>query len=324
MRKNEILYLSQEDVRKCVTVKDSIESVEEGIKLLGLGKAVQPPKIYMGIDKYHGFIKPMIAFVDEPLNVSATKNFSFFPKNRNRGMPTITATIILNDPETGIPFAIMDGTWITALRTAAASAVAAKYLARKDSEVIGLFGAGVQGRTHLTALNEVFKLESVRIADVSKEYRVKFADEMGEKLGLDVVPVDDNEQAVRGADIILTATTGNEPLVKKQWVEAGMFIAKVGSYQELDLGILEMVDKLVVDYWEYVSHRVPEIMKTNTKREDVYAEISEIVSGRKRGRDSDKDRIVFLSIGMGVEDAATALFAYQQAKERGIGENLKA
>jgi len=324
MKGNEILYLSQEDVKKCLTTKDTLEAVEEGIRLLGQGKAIQPPKIYMELDKYRGFIKPMIAFIDEPLNISATKNFTFFPENRKSGIPTVLATIILNDPETGVPLAIMDGTWITAVRTAATTAVAAKYLAKRSSEVVGIFGAGVQGKTHLMALNEVFKLKSVRIADVSKEYRAQFTKEMGEKLGLDIVAVEDNKQVVSGADIVVTATTGNEALVKKEWVEPGLFIAKVGSYQEVDFGMLAMVDKLVVDWWEYVSHRVPEIMETKIKREDVYAELAETVSGRKKGRESNTEKILFISIGMGVEDAAVGLRVYQRAKEISVGQSLEA
>jgi ornithine cyclodeaminase/alanine dehydrogenase-like protein (mu-crystallin family) len=320
---NKILYLSQEDVKKCLTVKDSVMAVEEGIRLLGEGKAIQPPKIYMEIGKYGGFMKPMIAFIDEPLSVSATKNFGFFPANREHGMSTVLATIILNDPKTGAPFGIMDGTWITALRTAATTAVAAKYLAKSDSKVVGIFGAGIQGRSHLMALNELFKLEKVTIADKSKEYRVRFAEEMSEKLNLDITPEDCNEQVVKGADIVITATTGNEPLVKTEWVEPGMFVAKVGSFQELDFGILKVVDKLVVDYWEYVSHRVPEITKTSTRRENVYAEIAEIVSGKKRGRENIREKILFLSIGMGVEDASVALLAYKRAKMLGIGQNLR-
>jgi len=319
-----ILYLSQADVKKCLSVKDTIEAVEGSIRILGQGKAIQPPKIYMEIEKYHGFIKPMIAFVDEPLNISATKNFTFFPENRKLGMPTILATIILNDPQTGVPLAIMDGTWVTVLRTAAATAIAAKYLAKRNSEVVGIFGAGVQGRSHLMALNEIFKLKSVRIADISREYRVQFAEEMSRKLGLDITPVDSNEQAVKGADIVVTVTTGNEPLVKKEWVESGMFVAKVGSYQEIDFGMPALVDKLVVDWWEYVSHRVPELIETNTRRKDVYAELAEIVSGKKSGRESDTEKILFISIGMGVEDAGAALHTYKRAKELGIGQNLEA
>jgi len=319
-----ILYLSQEGVKKCLTAKDAIEAVEEGIRVLGQGEAIQPPKIYMEIEKYHGFIKPMIAYAGGSLNVSATKNFSFFPENRKYGRPTISAIIILNDPQTGAPLAIMDGTWITALRTAATTAVAAKYLAKRNSEVVGIFGAGVQGRSHLMCLNEMFTLKSVRIADISKEYRNQFAEEMSKKLGLDITPVDSNEQAVRGADIVVTVTTGSEVLVKKEWVKPGMLIAKVGSYQEVDLGIPGMVDKLVVDYWEYVIHRVQELIKTNTKRDDVYAELAEIVAGRKKGRENDTEKVLFISIGMGVEDAGAALHTYKRAKELGIGQYLEA
>lgn len=318
-----ILYLSQEDVKKCLTAKDAIEAVEGGIRVLGQGEAIQPPKIYMEIEKYHGFIKPMIAYVGGSLNVSATKNFTFFPENRKRGKPTVSAIIILNDPQTGAPLAIMDGTWITALRTAAATAVAAKYLAKQNSEVVGIFGAGVQGRSHLMCLNEIFKLKSVRIVDISKEYQIQFAEEMSKNLGLDITPVDSNEQAVRGADVVVTVTTGNEVLVKKEWVEPGMLIAKVGSYQEVDFSIPAMVDKLVVDWWEYM-YRVKEITNTNTKREDVYAELAEVVAGKKKGRENDREKILFISIGMGVEDAGAALHTYKRAKELGIGQYLEA
>jgi len=322
-----ILYLSEEDVQKCLTVKDTVEAVEDGIRLLGQGKAVQPPKIYMELNKYSsrysGFVKPMIAFVDEPMHVSATKNFTFFPANRGKGMPTVLATIILNEPETGVPLAIMGGTWITGARTAAATAIAAKYLAKQNSEVAAIFGAGLQGRTHLRALSEVVKLKSVKVADISEEYKTQFAEEMSAELGIDVIPVDSNEQAVRGSDIVITVTTGKDELVRKEWLEPGMFIAKVGSYQEIDFGVLEGVDKLVVDWWEYVSHRVPEIAETNTRREDVYAELAEVVSGTKKGRESELEKILFISIGMGVEDVAVALRAYQRAKELGIGQTLE-
>ena len=323
-----ILYLSEEDVQKCLTVKDTVEAVEDGIRLLGQGKAVQPPKIYMELNKYSsrysGFVKPMIAFVDEPMHVSATKNFTFFPANRGKGMPTVLATIILNEPETGVPLAIMGGTWITGARTAAATAIAAKYLAKQNSEVAAIFGAGLQGRTHLRALNEVVKLKSVKVADISEEYKTQFAEEMSAELGIDVIPVDSNEQAVRGSDIVITVTTGKDELVRKEWLEPGMFIAKVGSYQEIDFGVLEGVDKLVVDWWEYVSHRVPEIAETNTRREDVYAELAEVVSGTKKGRENDLEKILFIAIGMGVEDVAVALRAYQCAKELNIGQTLEA
>ena len=323
MQSDKVLYLSQEDVKQCLSIKDALEAVELGIKILGEGNAIQPRKTYLVLEKYRAFIKPMIAYVGEPINIAATKNFTFFPENRKHNKPTIGATIILNDPDTGTPLAIMDGTWITGARTAAATAIAAKYLAKPDSAVVGIFGAGLQGRTHLMALNEIFKLKRVQIADISKEYQKHFADEMGEKLGLDIVPVASNELAVKGADIVITVTTAKEPLVKKEWVEPGMFVAKAGSYQELDLGIPAMVDKIVVDWWDYAIERATEIIETNTRREDIYAELAEIVAGIKKGREHNREKILFISIGMGVEDAAAAFYAYKRARELGIGQNLE-
>ena len=328
MKKEEqLLYLSQGDVEACLEVKDSINAVEEGIRALGHGKAVQPEKIYLTLEKYNGFVKPMIAHV-EPINIIASKVFSFFPGNpRKYGLPTVQAAIILTDPETGTHLALMDGTWITALRTAATTAIAAKYLSRKDSEVVGIVGAGVQGKSHLMALKEVFKLKEARISDISKEARERYAEEIGKRLELSVIPVENPRQCMDDADIILTVTTANEPLIKKDWIEPGMFIAKIGSFQEIDPEIIIAADKVVVDWWEYVSKRVKELIKLLNagliRREDIYAELPEIVAAKKPGRQTDDEVILFISIGMGVEDAATALHAYKEAMKKGMGTRLE-
>ena len=324
MREDAILYLSQKDVKKCLGMKDAMEATEDGIRSLSQGKAIQPPKVYMEIPKYHGYVLTLTAFVDEPLNIADVKIVSYNPESKKHGGSTILSKIVLIDPKTGLPLAIMDGTWITAVRTAATTAVAAKYLAKRNSEVVGILGVGIQARTHLMALKEIFKLKRVRVTSVSKEHRVQFAKEVGEGLGLDIVPVDNCEQAMKGADIVLTLTTANEALVKKEWVAPGMFIAKIGSYQELDFGVPAMVDKLVVDSWESVRDRVREIIETNTKREDIYAELGDIILGRKGGRESDIETVLFVATGMGVEDAAVALRAYQYAKGIGIGQVLEA
>jgi len=323
VKRDKILYLSEEDVKKCLTMKEVVEAVEEGIKLLGQGKAIQPPKIYLELDQYGGFIKPMIAFVDKPLHISATKNFTFFPENRKHGLPTVLATIILNDPQTGVPLSIMDGTWITGVRTAATTAIAAKYLAKPDSKVVGIFGAGLQGMTHLMAFREIFKLKTVRVADISREYREQFVKEMGKQFDLEIIPVESNEKAVRGADIVVTCTTADEALVKKEWFEPGMFVAKTGSYQEIDFGMLRTADKLVVDWWDYVSRRVAEFIKTDVKRDAVYSELAEVVAGKKKGRENNREKILFISIGMGVEDAAVAFLVYKYARKNGLGQYLE-
>lgn len=145
---------------------------------------------------------------------------------------------------------------------------------------------------------------------------------MSAELGIDVIPVDSNEQAVRGSDIVITVTTGKDELVRKEWLEPGMFIAKVGSYQEIDFSVLEGVDKLVVGWWEYVSHRVPEIAETNTRREDVYAELAEVVLGTKTGRESELEKILHRYRCRRRGRGTTCVPACKRA--RGIGQTLEA
>jgi len=307
-------------------IRETIEEVEKAIKMLAKGQAIQPPKIYMTIPKHHGFIKPMTAYI-EPMNVAVSKIFTFFPDNPLKyGLPTVHATVVVNDGKTGLPLALMDGTWITALRTAATTAVAAKYLAKKDSSVIGIIGAGVQGRTHLEAFGEVYKVEKVHVFDAFPKTLDRYVEEMGSK-GFTVEPVASYKEAVKGSDIVVTCTVGDEAMVESEWFEPGMFIAKVGSYQELDVKAVTSADKVVVDWWEYVSTRVKELNKLMEKRlfdrSKVYAELHEVVGGLKPGRQRPEEKILFISIGMGVEDAAAAMYAYKRAKELGLGTRIR-
>ena len=178
------------------------------------------------------------------------------------------------------------------------------------------------------ALNEVFQLEEVRVIDKFDEIEKSFVEDMGGKYDFPIVPVSSNEKAVEGADIVVTATTGDEVMVKNSQFVEGMFLAKVGSYQEIDLEIVRSTaDKVVIDFWDYVSHRVKEIasqLKTGAiTRDRIYAEIADIVVGKKPGRENDNEKIVFISIGMGVEDAAAAMVAYENAMRQNIGTVLE-
>lgn len=323
---DDLLYLSESEVQACLGIEETIREVEEAIKLLAKGQAIQPPKIYMTIPKHHGFIKPMTAYI-EPTEVAVSKIFTFFPDNPvKHGTPTVHATIVVNDAKTGAPLALMDGTWITALRTAATSAIAAKYLAKKDSHVIGIIGAGVQGRTHLEAFGKVYKIEEVHVFDTVSKTRDKYVAEM-ECKGFNVKAAMSYEEAVSGSDIVVTCTAGDEVMVRSEWFQPGMFIAKVGSYQELDPKVVTDADKVVVDWWEYVSTRVKELNILATKnifdRSKVYAELHEVVGGLKLGRERRDEKTLFISIGMGVEDAAAAMYAYRRAKEMGLGTKVK-
>ncbi|GAH61605.1 unnamed protein product, partial [marine sediment metagenome] len=176
-------------------------------------------------------------------------------------------------------------------------------------------------------LNEVFKIEEVRVASRTKESRELYAKKMREKLDLNVIPTDSVEQAVKGADIIVTVTTADEPLIKKDWIEPGMTILKLGSYQELDLDIVTSVDKVIVDKWGFISHRSKEIVELLEAgiitRENIYAEITEIVAGKKAGRVNDDETILVIALGMGGDYVALFSNLYKTAKEMGVGQKLK-
>jgi ornithine cyclodeaminase/alanine dehydrogenase-like protein (mu-crystallin family) len=221
----------------------------------------------------------------------------------------------------------MEANWITALKTGASTAVTAKYLARPDSKVATIFGAGGLGRMHLLGLAEIFHLEEVRVVDVIPEVAERFVAEMGQGTGLPIVIPPSPEAAVRDADIILTVTTGSAVNVKVPWVKPGAFIARLGSYQEVALDLFLKADKLVVDRWQYVSYRVPEMIQLikegKLRREDVHAEWPDVVGGRASGRESDDEIILYIALGIWGEYAAILPHVYRRAKELGLGRELK-
>lgn len=318
-----VLVLSETDIKGLIDMKDSLDAVEAGIRALGLGRAVQPPKIYMDIPGRDGFIKPMTAYLYDK-DVAATKIFTLFKRNpAEHRLPSVLATIQLNDPETGAPTAYMDGTWITTLRTGAATGVAGKYLAKKSASVAGIIGAGVQGWAGLLALSYNFRFEKVLVRDVVPAASRAFVERVRRELGAEAEEAPDNRSLAEQADIILTATVANEPLIQAGWVKPGATVIKIGSYQEVDLNLAAEVDKLVVDSWEYTSTRVPEIRDALARRiitqEKVYAELGDIVAGKKPGRERDDERILCVMIGMGVEDAGVAGEVYARAIARGVG-----
>ena len=323
----DLLYLSDKDVKKVLAPKDSVKLVEKSIHDLGLGKAVEE-KFYLSVEKHDGFVKTMAAYY-EPMEVHMTKVFSLFRNNPTRhGLQTVNTFIVVTDPHTGVPVAVMNGDWITALKTAGSTAAAAKHLAKEDSRIVGIVGAGAQGRSHLLSLAQIFKIEEARIADISAKAREGYVREMKKLCDFDIVSVDSVEQAVRDVDISAVVTTADEPLVKPDWVRPGLFIAKAGSFQELDPGVITTVDKVVVDSWKYTVEyrRVKELTQLADSgaisRETIYGELPDILAGRKSGRQTDQETILFASIGFGVDNAALAGFVYKKALRRRVGKIL--
>ena len=323
------LILSEEAVKKVLSLEEVTDVVESAFRMRGLGHAQMPSKQYLFLNKYNGDLRTMPAYLEEN-DVVAVKVVNSHPENRKRhGLPAVMATIILIDPRTGAPKAIMGGTWITALRTGAAGAIAAKYLANPNPKTIGVVGAGTQARTQLMGLQTFFKIEEVRVWDIVEKAAVKYAEEMKSKYNQEFIyPVKSIRNAVQGADIIVTATPSRKPLVSAKWVDEGTHINCVGAdapgKQELDPAIL-IKSKIVVDDWSQSCHggeiNVP-LAKGIIKKQDVWGDICEIVAGLKPGRTSPDEITVFTSTGLAIQDAATANVAYQKALKQKIGESV--
>jgi ornithine cyclodeaminase/alanine dehydrogenase-like protein (mu-crystallin family) len=294
----EILYLSESDVQKVLNMKKAIRLCEEGERLTGLGEASED-KFYLNLKEGLVF-KPFAGYLKSK-DIVAAKYFTLAVDNPKKGLPASTSVGMIYDSETLIPLAVVCANWLTGVKVGASSSVAAKFLAKKDSKIVAIIGAGIQGRTHLEGLNEVFALDEARIADISKPARDRYAEEMSEKLGINIKPVTSVEEAIKGADIIVTVTTADKPLIKKDWIKPGMTILKLGSYQEIDTSIITSVDKFVVDKWEFVSHRSKEVIELLEQGEitedSAYAEIPEIVAGKKVGRENNEETILFIALG---------------------------
>ncbi|MBS7624229.1 alanine dehydrogenase [Candidatus Bathyarchaeota archaeon] len=327
----ETLILSDHEVRELISMRDVMDAVELAFREKGLGRVQMPPKIYLFFSRYNGDLRAMPSYLEE-MNISAVKVVNVHPDNRERyGLPTIMAVIILVDPRNGFPLAIMGGTTITNMRTGAAGGIAAKHLARRDSRVVGLVGAGVQARTQLMALLEVFgSLDEVRVWSRSDETKMRFIDEASAIYGrmCRFVAASSVEDAVKGADIIVTTTPSRAPLVMNDWIKPGVHINCIGAdapgKEELDPAILKRA-KIVVDDWEQASHsgeiNVPLKMGL-ISRSDIWAEMGEIVAGIKPGRVGDNEITVFVSTGLAIQDAVTANLVYKRALERGVGRRI--
>jgi ornithine cyclodeaminase/alanine dehydrogenase-like protein (mu-crystallin family) len=264
----------------------------------------------------------MSAYLSAPTSIVATKNYAFYPRNRQHGLPSVSALIVLMDPATGQPLAVMDGTLITAWRTAATSSVAAKYLANPDSKTVGIIGAGVQGESHLQALHELFPLEQVKVMDDHSASRHAYAQKMQQQLHISVTPVPTYREAVQDTDIVVTATTGQGSFVHPSWLRSGTTILKVGSHRELAPSLLQHLDKIVVDSWQHTAATAPEIRDAQLTRDDIHAELAEIVTHQKKGRLHPSERILFISLGMAIEDAGAAYLAYRKAQLLNVGIEL--
>ena len=321
-----ILYLTEADVRQTLSVAEAVDLAERGVLADGRGE-VAGDKFYMNVGEA-GFIKPFSGYMAGE-EMAYVKTFSYFPENPERfGLPTTSSMVLLFNARTGFPVCIMEAGWVTGLKTGASTTITAHWLARPDASRVAIFGAGMQGRMHLQALAQRFDIEQAWVLDLYPEAAAAFVADLQPILDFPIqaVNLDEREAVVRQADIIVTVTTGNQALVKYEWLKPGAFVAKLGSYQEVALDVLTRADKVLVDRWKYVKPRITELKQLAAAgefgQEDVYAEWPDVVAGLKPGRESPDEIIVYIALGVWGEYAAILPAVYRRAREMGLGVQL--
>jgi alanine dehydrogenase len=319
------LVITGGDVRKVLGMRECLTAVEEAFRLLGTGTAARPAVSSVRAAKGGFHIKSaLITLGGAEYFVSKTN--ANYPGNASaHGLPTIQGTIVVHDAANGVPLAVMDSIEITAMRTAAASAVAAKYLAREDASTLAIIGCGLQGLQHVRAFSVVRQLDSVRLYDSDRTASRRLADKVASETGLEVNVASSATAAVSSADLIATCTTSTEFILGPEDIRPGTFVAGVGvdaeHKRELAPSLLQR-SRVVVDVLEQCAafgdlhHAIEAGMMTER---DVYAELGSVVAGFAAGRTSTDETFVFDSTGMALQDAATAVVVLERARTGGLG-----
>lgn len=314
-----MLYLSRADVEAAnPPMKEIISSLETMFLEKAEGRTEMPPKpgIHTRPDT---FIHAMPAYIPA-LNAAGMKWVSSYPSNRLRGLPNISGIIVLNDPETGVPLAVMDAAWITAKRTGAATAIAAKFLARPGSRTVGVLGCGVQGKSNIEALRTIFSLERIIAYDKERGAVESFAEETQKGGGVAIIVARTPFEAVKGCDIVVTAgpiTKVPHATIQPGWLGRGAFASLVDYDSYWDPRALAEADKFCTDDIRQLEYAKSTGYFKNIP--PVYAELGDLVSGRKAGRESDEERTIACNLGLALDDMATAPLVYRKSLALGIG-----
>lgn len=320
MAASQLLYLSRADVeRVAVDMPTIIGLLEDAFREKGLGNVEMPPK--PGIHTQpNAFIHAMPAFIPS-LKSAGVKWVSGYPDNYKHGLPYISGLLILNDSMTGLPYAVMDCTWITAYRTGAASALSAKYLARKESEVAGILACGVQGRTNLLGLAALFPLKRVYAYDVVPDVQSRYVQEMSALLvDVEIIGVDSPRKAVVESDLVVTSgpiVMQPAPTIERGWVKAGAFASAVDFDSYWTGEALRQFDRLTTDdHAQFQYYRDVGYFQSTP---DPCADLGELVAGLKPGRERSDERTIAINLGLALDDMAVAPEIYRRARERGLG-----
>jgi ornithine cyclodeaminase/alanine dehydrogenase-like protein (mu-crystallin family) len=299
MKNDQPLFLNEEQVRQHLHMAELIPAMEKALIEFSAGKVTQPVRTVINVDPPGGFLGLMPALTPDGLGLKAV---TFYPSNVERGIPTHMATIFLVDPQTGTPLAIMDGRLITEMRTAAVSAAATKLLAPADAKILAILGSGVQSRSHVEALQIVRPFEEIRVWSLTKEHAEQFARE----IGATATSADD---AVRGADVVVTTTNSKMPVLKGSWLKPGSHVNAIGAcrpdWRELDDEAMSNV--VFVDSREGAMKESGDVILSGA---EIYAELGEALAGKVPSRANETT--IFKSLGMAVEDIAAGLLVYRK------------
>lgn len=323
-----MLVLSEKQVQSLIDLDELIAALEQAHIQYSTGKAVMPVRLVVPLPQIQGRITSMPGYLNDD-RALGMKVVTYFQDNPKQNLPAILATIMLFSGETGKMIAAMDGGYITAIRTACASALATKALANPDTPVLGILGAGVQARAHIQALTRVRKLRRIKLYSPSGKSARSIKEELEKPCGVAIEVVNSAEDAVRDSDLLVTVTTAKDPIVNVEWLKPGVHINAVGSHRpdlrEIDGATLKRA-KVVVDSREAVMAECGDILlalkEQSIGENAIHGEIGELLAGAKPGRTSPSEITLYKSVGIAIQDVATAQLVYRKALARSIGTNV--
>jgi len=321
--------LSEQQVQSLIEIDELIAALKQAHVQYSTGKAVMPVRLVVPLPQIHGRITSMPGFLTDD-KALGMKVVTYFQENSKKNLPAILATILLFSAETGKIIATMDGSYITAIRTACASAMATEALANPQTPVLGILGGGVQARAHIQAMTRVRKIERIRLYSLSGASAVAIKKEMGPQLNCAIEVADSAESVVRDADLLVTVTTAKEPIVRPEWLKPGVHINAVGSHRpdlrEIDGATLARA-KIVVDSREAILAECGDILlalkEKSIGENAIHAEIGEVLAGTKSGRKNSDEITLYKSVGIAIQDVAAAHLVYGKALKKGVGTTVE-
>jgi ornithine cyclodeaminase/alanine dehydrogenase-like protein (mu-crystallin family) len=322
------LILSESDVRQVLTFSDTVKVLEPAHLAFSKGEAVQPTRLQLPVEKYNGRLLIMPGFIPSSGSL-AVKIVGGFHDNRELGLPSAFGIVILHDAQTGEIIAVMDGAHLTGVRTAATAVLATRYMSRPRPKKLTILGGGYIGRMCARAFSEELQLNQIRVHSRTKATATGFKEELEDELDAAIEVFEDPESACRGADVLVTATASKNPVLHYDWLEPGAHINAMGSSlpdsREVDTKIIQHA-RLIVESRQATLAEAGDVLvplhNGEVSSEVIFAEIGEVIAGHKPGRESDQEITLFKSVGIAIQDAATARLVYEKAKAIGIGKEV--